>query len=210
MPNLHVQEVIVLFWIVVIATGCNRSNEQTNLPETVEINAKLEEVFEGNCYFEGPVWDPYTEKFYFTALRRNSQLLRLDAPGKASVILDRTQGIIGTFLLKSGKILCAQSGSHKILCVALHKDGSTEIEVMAQNFHWNQPNDVCRCPNGMIFFQILISRKRKRAQSTVFRKMAKSKKLLAIWTFPMVSSHRWMERPCISEIASTNAGFLII
>src|SRR6476469_1656398 len=68
-------------------------------PPTVVPGAELTVVYSSDQYFEGPSWDPAGQKLYFTAFaKENEQILRLDAPGKASVWLDHTKAMNGTYL----------------------------------------------------------------------------------------------------------------
>ena len=79
------------------------------LPATVANGAKLVSVYSDDRSFEGPVWDTGTKKLYFTAFGTdNTQILRLDVPGKVTVWLDKTEGVNGMFLANSGRLLAAQ------------------------------------------------------------------------------------------------------
>jgi gluconolactonase len=120
------------------------------VPKTVAAGAKLVEVYAADRNFEGPTWDPTGKKLYFTAASKdNFQILRLDAPGKASVFIEKSGGVIGTTLGLDGRLLGAQSVGHRIVAYNL-KTG--EMEVLLHDAQLNQPNDLCVAPNGDIYF----------------------------------------------------------
>src|SRR5947208_2667745 len=97
------------------------------LPRTVAEGATLVEVYADDRLFEGPTWDPAGKKLYFCSVSKdNSQLLRLEAPGKASVFADKTDSVYGTFLGFDGRLLAAQARGHRILTYDLK---TAQIEV---------------------------------------------------------------------------------
>ena len=75
---------------------------RAELPSTVSRGATLKEVFSSAAFHEGPTWDPATGKLYFTAFfggdEANQQIIRLDATGKGTVWLDKSEGVNGTWL----------------------------------------------------------------------------------------------------------------
>lgn len=122
-------------------------------PSTVAKGAKLVEVYSDPRFFEGPTADPKTGKLYFTAFGKdNQQILRLDAPGKVTVWLDKTEGVNGTFLSKDGWLLGAQAYGHRVMKYRFGKNGPAESKVLLFDTTLHQPNDVCQTPNGDIYF----------------------------------------------------------
>ena len=119
-------------------------------PPTVAPGAELTVVYSSDQYFEGPSWDPVGQKLYFTAFaKENEQILRLDAPGKASVWLDHTKGMNGTYLSRNGRLLVAQAFGHTLSSLKIGPDGPEEIKVLASDFEgipFIQPNDVAESP----------------------------------------------------------------
>src|SRR5207249_1309614 len=94
--------------------------------------------------------DPKGKKLYFTAFAKdNTQILRLDAPGKVSVFADKTEGVNGTTLGLDGRLLGAQAFGHRIIAYDL---GNGQSEVLMEDKQLNQPNDLCQAPNGDIYF----------------------------------------------------------
>jgi len=138
------------------------------LPSTVADGAKLVEVYADDRFFEGPTWDPKTKKLYFTAFGSdNQQILRLDAPGKITVWLDKTQGVNGTFLGYDGRLLGAQAYGHRVMSYAFGGDTAQDAKTLYFNDKLNQPNDVCQSPNGDIYFTDPDFKERK--SSAVYR-----------------------------------------
>ena len=127
--------------------------DESDIPSTVKAGAKLVEVYSADAFFEGPTWDPQTDKLYFTSFRgKNTQILRLDAPGMVSVWAEDTEGVNGTYLSLEGRILGAQAYGHRVMSYAIGSEGPSDIRVLAVNTEWNQPNDICQTPNGNIYF----------------------------------------------------------
>src|SRR5262245_44854338 len=79
------------------------------MPATAADGAQLVSVYSDDRFFEGPAWDAKSGKLFFTAFGdKNQQILRLDAPGKVSVWLDKTEGVNGMYLANDGRLLGAQ------------------------------------------------------------------------------------------------------
>jgi len=87
----------ILFAAVLHVTTVSTTAEAETLPETVAPGAKLVEVFSSDAFHEGPTWDPKTAKLYFTAFfggeKKTQRILRLDKPDKATVWLDKSEGV---------------------------------------------------------------------------------------------------------------------
>ncbi|QDU47970.1 SMP-30/gluconolactonase/LRE family protein [Gimesia panareensis] len=133
--------------------GEETSKESHPLPRTVAPGAKLTEEYAAKAFFEGPVWDPAGKKWYFTSfVDKDAQILRLDGEGKASVWLDKTKGINGTYLSNEGNMLGAQAYGQHVMSYGFGESGPSKTTVIAANPKWNQPNDVCQTPNGNIYF----------------------------------------------------------
>lgn len=126
------------------------------LPSTVSKGATLVEVFSSAAFHEGPTWDPATGKLYFTAFfggeKPNQQIIRLDAPGKGTVWLDKSEGVNGTWLSLDGRLLGAQAYGHRLISYSFGPKGPADAKTLAINTKWHQPNDVCQAPNGNIYF----------------------------------------------------------
>ncbi len=114
--------------------------------------AELEEVLSTSCYYEGPSWDQATEKLYFTRMTCGERILRLTPPATIYSWMSDTNGINGTFLSNSGRLLCARGGSKKIISLGIGSDGPTDIQTLAHDSSWEAPNDLCQAENGNIYF----------------------------------------------------------
>jgi gluconolactonase len=125
----------------------------TELPLIVE-GAELIEVYSSaGKYFEGPTWDPVTNKLYFTN-RTNNQLLRLDSPGIVTVWMSNTPYTNGTFLSLEGRLLTADENPRKISSHRIGASGPEDSRVLADQTDGidKQPNDLCQTENGNIYF----------------------------------------------------------
>jgi gluconolactonase len=104
-------------------------------------------------FFEGPAWDPKTARLYFTAFKgKETSILRLDARGKATEWLGKTEGVNGMFLSSSGRLLGAQAFGHRVMSYAIGPDGPTDARALLHDKGLNQPNDLCEAPDGTIYF----------------------------------------------------------
>ena len=123
-----------------------------SMPATVADGAQLVEVYGDDRFFEGPTWDPKGGKLYFTAFGTDTQILRLDSPGKVTVWMDKTEGVNGTFLSVDGRLLGAQAYGHRVVSYGFGAEGPDDPKTLYFDDKLNQPNDVCQAPNGDIYF----------------------------------------------------------
>lgn len=150
----------LLILITLFSGGAVRSQTgiaSVKVPSTVEKGAQLTVAYQDDRYFEGPTWDPVTSKLYFCAFQKgNEQVLSLDGSGKAAVWMDHTQGINGTYLSKSGRLLAAQAFGHNLLSIKIGADGPSEVKSLTSTFEglpFIQPNDVAESPtSGGVYF----------------------------------------------------------
>ena len=118
-------------------------------------DAKLKLVYTDEIFFEGPGWDPGTEKLYFVAWGDSKQFLRLDEPGKVTVCIDDPEnkiGINGSFSIEGNRLLTAQVYAHKIVSYLVTANGLSNKKVLAEDADWFQPNDLCQNCRGDIYF----------------------------------------------------------
>lgn len=141
------------FWLFLALSS---QSKLPGFPPTVAAGAQLTVVYEGDAFFEGPAWDPRTGKLYFTAFKKdNQQILRLEGKGKATVWMDRTKGINGMRISRSGRLLAAQAYGHNLYSMKIGADGPEDLKSLTANFQgqaYNQPNDVAEAPNGGLYF----------------------------------------------------------
>lgn len=163
-----------------------KKEEPRPLPPTVAKDAKLEEVYQENgTFFEGPTWDPKTKKLYFTAfVKKESRILRLDEPGKASVWYDKSEGVNGTFLSKDGRMLGAQDEGHRVLDMGIGAEGPKDTKVLYESKDLWQPNDICQTPNGNIYFTDPDFKNKKGSAVYLLKPDGKVTKILSEMTLP--------------------------
>jgi len=125
-------------------------------PPTVAEGARPVIVYEADAFFEGPAWDLTTGKLYFTAFKKeNQQILRLENDRKATVWMDRSKGVNGMRMSRSGRLLGAQAYGHNVLCMKIGASGPEDIKSLTGNYEgesYNQPNDLAEAPNGGIYY----------------------------------------------------------
>jgi gluconolactonase len=137
----------------ILSTGpAPPSPDRVSIPETVAEGAKLVEVYHGSRTFGGPTWNPRTGKLYFTASGKTGQILRLDAPGKATVWLDHAGAVGGTCLSGDGCLLVADASGRRIMSYRIGPDGPADRETILEDRKLVQPSDLCEAPNGDIYF----------------------------------------------------------
>ncbi len=127
--------------------------QEPNLPLIVE-GAELVEVYSSaSTYFEGPTWDPVTNKLCFTN-RTDNQLLRLDSPGSVTVWMSGTPYTNGTFLSLEGRLLTADENPKQISSHQIGASGPEDSQVLADQSDGisTKPNDLCQTDNGNIYF----------------------------------------------------------
>ena len=152
--------------------------KDAEFPPTVADGAKLIEEYAADAFFEGPTWDPKTAKLYFTSFKgKSTQVLRLDKRGAASVWMDNTEGINGTFYSFDGQLLGAQARGHRIVKVKFSELTPVKYGTLLKDTSLNQPNDVCQTPSGDIYFSDPDFKNRK--TSAVYH-LAKSGKVTKI------------------------------
>jgi len=125
----------------------------TELPLIVEGAGLVEVYSSASTYFEGPTWDPVTNKLYFTN-RTDNQLLRLDSPGSATVWMSSTPETNGTFLSLEGRLLTVDENPKQISSHQIGASSPEDSQVLADHADGidKKPNDLCQTENGNIYF----------------------------------------------------------
>ena len=145
-----------LIALLVLGSARLASAEEIHpIPSTVAPGAALVEEYSDDRFFEGPTWDPQAKILLFTAFRgQDTQILRLDGPGKIHVWLDQTKGVNGTCLSRDGRLLGAMAFGNKLMSYRIAKNGPSETVVLVDDSTLNQPNDVAASPKkgGGIYY----------------------------------------------------------
>jgi sugar lactone lactonase YvrE len=122
--------------------------------EVVVPGATLQQVYSDNSYdFEGPTWDPNSNKLFFTkrpAVSGTYQILRLDSPGSATVWMSPSPNTNGTVLSKDGRLLTADESTMQISSHRIGASGPEDSTVLCTAP--KKPNDLCELLNGNIYF----------------------------------------------------------
>ena len=155
MPQLRLLALPLLF--VAVSQVFPRSVAQAQVPETVAPGASLVEEYRDKGYFfEGPTWDPASDKLYFTAFptdgKKDTQIWRLEGRGNKTIWARKTEGTNGTYLGRDGRLIGAQAYGHRVLSYQLGGEQASDIKTLYENPKLHQPNDVCQVPSGHIYF----------------------------------------------------------
>jgi sugar lactone lactonase YvrE len=116
--------------------------------------AKLQQVYyDANYNFEGPTWDPNSNKLFFTKRPRSSgtyQILRLDSPNNVTVWMTPSPQTNGTILSLTGRLLTADESTMQIRSHRIGASGPEDTTVLCTAP--DKPNDLCELTNGDIYF----------------------------------------------------------
>ena len=116
--------------------------------------ATLQQVYyDLNYNFEGPTWDPNSNKLFFTKRPRTTgtyQILRFDSPGSATVWMTPSPYTNGTVLSLDGRLLTADESTMQIRSHQIGASGPEDTVVVANTP--KKPNDLCELANGDIYF----------------------------------------------------------
>ncbi|MBN1391310.1 MAG: SMP-30/gluconolactonase/LRE family protein, partial [Sedimentisphaerales bacterium] len=117
--------------------------------------ATLEEVYSATgINFEGPTWDPVSDKLFFTRRNTPYQILRLDSPGNVTVWLTPSPATNGTIMSLDGRLLCCDESPKQITSRRIDPNGPGDTQILADSNDGftKPPNDLCQLANGNIYF----------------------------------------------------------
>ena len=139
--------------MMLAAAGAQTAPVTPPLPPTVADGAKLETLFADDRFFEGPTWDPGTNRLYVSAFgAENQQVLQIDpvaGGGSARVWMDQTKGVAHTCLSRDGRLLAAQAFGHQVLSLKIGADGPQDQKVLSKGCDgvpFLRPTDVAESP----------------------------------------------------------------
>lgn len=116
--------------------------------------ATLQQVYSDSLYdFEGPTWDPNSNKLFFTKRPAGSgtyQILRLDSPNNVTVWMSPSPNTNGTVLSIDGRLLTADESTMQIRSHRIGASGPEDSTVLGTAP--DKPNDLCELANGNIYF----------------------------------------------------------
>ncbi len=119
--------------------------------ELIVPGATIQEVYSATgIFFEGPTWDPNSNKLFFTKRTSGYQILRLDSPGSATVWMNSAPQTNGTVLSLDGRLLTADESISQIRSHIIGASGPEDTIVLGTVP--KKPNDLCQLINGNIYY----------------------------------------------------------
>jgi sugar lactone lactonase YvrE len=117
----------------------------------VQPGASIQQVYaEPNVSFEGPTWDPNSNKLFFTRRTGTFQILRLDSPNNVTVWMNNAPQTNGTILSLDGRLLTADESIYQIRSHIIGASGPEDTTVLGNTP--KKPNDLCQLTNGNIYY----------------------------------------------------------
>jgi sugar lactone lactonase YvrE len=123
--------------------------------DLIQPGATLTEVYSAaSINFEGPTWEPASDKLFFTRRTGTYQILRLDSPGNVTVWLTPSPQTNGTIMSLDGRLLCCDESPKQISSRRIDPDGPGDTIILADSSDGftKPPNDLCQLKNGNIYF----------------------------------------------------------
>lgn len=123
--------------------------------ELVVPGAAIEEVYsETGTSFEGPMWDPQSQKLFFSRRTSPWKTYRLDSPGVVTAWRDPAPQTNGMLLSLEGRMLACDESTMQVTSIRIDASGPADIQVLADSSDGftKQPNDLCQLANGDIYF----------------------------------------------------------
>ena len=127
----------------------------TYITDLIQPGATLKEVYSATgINFEGPTWDPNSDKLFFTRRTGTYQILRLDSPGSVTVWLTPSPQTNGTIMSLDGRLLCCDENPKQISSRRIDPNGPGDTLILADSSDGftQPPNDLCQLENGNIYF----------------------------------------------------------
>jgi len=119
--------------------------------DLIQPGASLQEVYSASgIFFEGPTWDPNSNRLFFTKRTSGFQILRLDSPGSVTVWMNNAPQTNGTLLSLDGRLLTADESIYQIRSHRIGASGPEDTTVLC--IAPKKPNDLCQLTNGDIYF----------------------------------------------------------
>jgi gluconolactonase len=123
--------------------------------ELVMPGAVLQEVYSASgINFEGPTWEPNSNKLFFTRRTGTYQILRLDGLNTVYAWLSPSPQTNGTIMSLDGRLLCCDENPKQITSRDIGSNGPTDTIILADanDGFTKPPNDLCQLSNGNIYF----------------------------------------------------------
>ncbi len=122
--------------------------------ELVRPGALPQEVYSANTDFEGPTWDPASDKLFFTKRTSTYQILRLDGPNTVYTWLTPSPQTNGTIMSLDSRLLACDESPMQISSRSIGPGGPGDTVILADSSDGftRPPNDLCQLANGNIYF----------------------------------------------------------
>jgi sugar lactone lactonase YvrE len=117
--------------------------------------ATLQEVYTASgINFEGPTWDPNSDKLFFTRRTGTYQILRLDGPNTVFAWQNPSPQTNGMIISLDGRLLCCDESPRQISSHRIDPCGPGDSQILADanDGFTKPPNDLCQLKNGNIYF----------------------------------------------------------
>lgn len=104
--------------------------------------------------FEGPTWDPASDKLFFTRRTGTYQILRLEGPNTVYLWLNPSPATNGTIMSLEGRLLACDENPRQISSRSIGPSGPGDTIILADanDGFTKPPNDLCQLANGNIYF----------------------------------------------------------
>lgn len=125
--------------------------DDPGMEAVAEPGARLETVYEGGRWCEGPCWDPRRGGLVFSDVRMNQLLFLPGGRGSAEALRDPSRNSNGNVLDADGRLVTCEHRTRSV--VRERADGT--LETIADAFEGarlNSPNDAALGPDGAIWF----------------------------------------------------------
>jgi sugar lactone lactonase YvrE len=123
--------------------------------ELIMPGAILQNVYSAtDIHFEGPTWDPNSDKLFFTRRDNPYQILRLDSPGNVTIWQNPSPQTNGMIISLEGRLLTCDESPMQISSHRIDPTGPGDSQILADSLDGftKKPNDLCQLANGNIYF----------------------------------------------------------
>ena len=139
-----------LLGLVLLAPLASKARAADDLSAVLDPSAKVETLYDGGEWCEGPVWAPALGGLVFSDVRRNRMML-LREGGRAEVFREPSNNANGNAVDAQGRLITCEHRTSRV--VRRETDGA--ITVLADRYdggRLNSPNDVVVARDGAIWF----------------------------------------------------------
>lgn len=146
--TLRIATYSLLLGLLSLQSSCGNTEANTSKSDIVDENTKIEKLFTGLKFTEGPVWNP-SSFLLFSDIPADT-LYKWTTKDKPTIFREKAGNPNGNTLDNEGRLITAQ---HNRKLTRTEKDG--KITVLAeryQNKRLNSPNDVVVKSDGSIYF----------------------------------------------------------